>query len=104
MRLLGEPAVVDVRAPGDVTTTQIIRAVRAPSGEGIPPEDLPRVFTMFFRHDHGRPTGTGLGLWISQGLVEAHGGHLTVTSVPGEGSTFRFTLPTDAFEREMSAV
>ncbi|MGQ0433960.1 MAG: sensor histidine kinase [Microthrixaceae bacterium] len=68
-------------------------------GDGIPAEDLPRVFTKFFRRDHGRPTGTGLGLWISQGLVEAHGGHLTAESVPGQGSTFRFTLPTDAFER-----
>lgn len=69
-------------------------------GDGISPEDLPRVFTKFFRRDHGRPTGTGLGLWISQGLVEAHGGELTAASEPGEGSTFRFTLPTDAFERE----
>jgi signal transduction histidine kinase len=58
------------------------------------------VFTKFFRRDHGRPTGTGLGLWISQGLVEAHGGHLTAASELGHGSTFRFTLPTDAFERE----
>jgi signal transduction histidine kinase len=70
------------------------------TGEGIPADDLPRVFTKFFRRDHGRPTGTGLGLWISQGLVEAHGGQLTATSEPGAGSTFRFTLPTDAFERE----
>ena len=69
-------------------------------GDGIEAEDLPRVFTKFFRRDHGRPTGTGLGLWISQGLVEAHGGQLLATSVVGEGSTFRFTLPTDAFERE----
>lgn len=69
------------------------------TGEGIPAEDLPRVFTKFFRRDHGRPTGTGLGLWISQGLVEAHGGHLSAASELGHGSTFRFTLPTDAFER-----
>ncbi len=68
-------------------------------GEGIPSEDLDKVFTKFFRRDHGRPTGTGLGLWISRGLVEAHGGTLTVSSVVGEGSTFTFTLPTDAFER-----
>jgi hypothetical protein len=71
------------------------------TGDGIPADDLPRVFTKFFRRDHGRPTGTGLGLWISQGLVEAHGGELTATSTLGEGSTFRFTLPTDAFEREL---
>ena len=70
------------------------------TGDGIPVGDLPKVFTKFFRRDHGRPTGTGLGLWISRGLVEAHGGELTATSEPGEGATFTFTLPTDAFERE----
>jgi signal transduction histidine kinase len=62
-------------------------------GEGIPAADLPRVFRKFFRRDLGRPTGTGLGLWISRGLVEAHGGRLTATSEEGKGSTFRFTLP-----------
>jgi signal transduction histidine kinase len=68
-------------------------------GEGIPAVDLPRVFTKFFRRDHGKPTGSGLGLWISRGLVEAHGGELTATSIEGRGSVFTFTLPTDAFER-----
>lgn len=63
------------------------------TGEGIPPADVPRVFRKFFRRDHGKPTGTGLGLWISRGLVEAHGGRLTATSEEGVGSTFRFTLP-----------
>jgi signal transduction histidine kinase len=68
-------------------------------GEGIPEADLPRVFSKFFRRDHGKPTGSGLGLWISRGLVEAHGGRLTATSKEGEGSTFAFTLPLDAFEK-----
>jgi signal transduction histidine kinase len=67
-------------------------------GEGIPADALPKVFTKFFRRNEGRPTGSGLGLWISRGLVEAHGGHLTASSVLGKGSTFRFTLPTTAFE------
>jgi signal transduction histidine kinase len=62
-------------------------------GEGIPPDDLPHVFRKFFRRDQGKPSGTGLGLWISRGLVEAHGGHLTAESTLGAGSTFRFTLP-----------
>ena len=71
-------------------------------GSGIPVDDLPRVFTKFFRRDHGRPNGTGLGLWISRGLVEAHGGELTATSKVGTGSTFRFTLPIEAYERELA--
>jgi signal transduction histidine kinase len=63
------------------------------TGEGIPAADLPRVFRKFFRRDHGKPTGTGLGLWISRGLVEAHGGRLTAASEEGQGSTFCFTVP-----------
>ena len=63
------------------------------TGEGIPAEDVPKVFKKFFRRDMGKPTGTGLGLWISRGLVEAHGGRLAATSEIGEGSVFRFTLP-----------
>ena len=89
-----------MRVTGDMDDGWVAVAVHD-AGEGIPPEDLPRVFTKFFRRDHGRPSGTGLGLWISQGLVEAHGGHLAATSTLGEGSTFRFTLPTDASEREL---
>ncbi|MFL6205499.1 MAG: ATP-binding protein [Acidimicrobiales bacterium] len=89
-----------MRVTGEVEPDTVAVAV-SDTGEGIPADDLPRVFTKFFRRDHGRPTGTGLGLWISQGLVEAHGGHLTAASTVGEGSTFRFTLPTDGFEREL---
>jgi signal transduction histidine kinase len=59
---------------------------------------LPKVFNKFFRRDLGRPTGSGLGLWISRGLVEAHGGRLTASSILGSGTTFRFTLPLFAFE------
>jgi signal transduction histidine kinase len=62
-------------------------------GEGIPPSDLPKVFTKFFRRAVGRPTGSGLGLWISRGLVESHGGQLVAESNLGSGATFRFTLP-----------
>ena len=67
----------------------------ADNGEGIPVSDLPRVFTKFFRRAETRPTGSGLGLWISRGLVEAHGGRLVVESEVGHGSVFRFTLPVD---------
>jgi hypothetical protein len=69
-------------------------------GKGIPAAELPRLFNKFFRgSEGGRPSGSGLGLYIARGLVEAHGGRLAASSRLGEGSTFTFTLPTDAFER-----
>ncbi|MGI9120847.1 MAG: sensor histidine kinase [Acidimicrobiales bacterium] len=63
------------------------------TGDGIPAGDLPNIFAKFYRSDQGRPSGSGLGLWISRGLVEAHGGQLSARSVVGEGSVFSFTLP-----------
>ncbi|MGI8662713.1 MAG: ATP-binding protein [Acidimicrobiales bacterium] len=63
------------------------------TGGGISSSDLPKVFRKFFRGDIGKPSGTGLGLWISRGLVEAHGGRLLARSSVGEGSTFHFWLP-----------
>jgi hypothetical protein len=63
-------------------------------GEGIPPEMLARVFTKFWRRgDGGRRSGTGLGLFITKGLVEAHGGEITVGRAASGGAEFRFTLP-----------
>ena len=79
---------------GGLQNGQVSVAV-ADRGEGIPDSDLPRVFTKFFRRAETRPTGSGLGLWISRGLVEAHGGRLVVESEVGRGSVFRFTLPID---------
>jgi TrmH family RNA methyltransferase len=67
-------------------------------GAGIPAVDLPHVFDKFYRRDRSRPSGIGLGLWISRGVVEAHGGHLTVTSQSGQGSTFSMTIPIEAPE------
>jgi signal transduction histidine kinase len=86
-----------MRIEGGVQDDQASVAV-TDAGEGIPEEDLPKVFTKFFRRELGKPTGSGLGLWISRGLVEAHGGQLTATSEPGRGTTFSFTLPLMAFE------
>jgi len=62
-------------------------------GDGIPEVDLSRIFKKFFRRAETRPSGSGLGLWISRGLVEAHGGKLVAESVVGRGSVFRFTIP-----------
>ncbi|HZT64829.1 MAG TPA: ATP-binding protein [Acidimicrobiales bacterium] len=88
---------VGLRISASATPDDIAVSV-ADRGEGIPAEDLPKVFTRFFRRSEGRPTGSGLGLWISRGLVDAHGGELAVSSVPGQGSVFSFTLPLSAFE------
>jgi signal transduction histidine kinase len=60
-------------------------------GEGIPEELHDRVFTRFWRS--GRRGGTGLGLYIVRGLVEAHGGRIEVGQAPTGGALFRFVLP-----------
>ncbi|WP_192560447.1 ATP-binding protein [Pseudomonas allokribbensis] len=63
------------------------------SGEGIPKDHLPHVFDRYWTVKDGNPTGTGLGLYITQGIVEAHGGRIVAESEPGQGSEFRFTVP-----------
>ena len=60
-------------------------------GPGIAPEVAPRVFGRFWRAK--RRGGAGLGLFIVKGLVEAHGGEITVQQAPGGGAEFRFTMP-----------
>jgi signal transduction histidine kinase/DNA-binding response OmpR family regulator len=65
-------------------------------GEGISPENLPKLFQKFTQIDSTstrRAGGTGLGLVICKGIVEQHGGQMSVESAPGEGSVFYFTLP-----------
>ena len=65
-------------------------------GEGVSEEHLPLVFNRFW---HGTRRGsTGLGLYIVRGLVEAHGGHVTVGRAASGGADFRFTLPSGAPE------
>ena len=73
------------------------------TGHGIAPEDHEKIFEPFSQVD-ASPTrktgGTGLGLSICEHLVELHGGILWVESLPGEGSTFAFTIPYEVKERE----
>jgi signal transduction histidine kinase len=67
------------------------------TGQGIAPQDLPRVFERFYRSDRsrGRERGNaGLGLAIVREIVEAHGGSIAVESEPGKGASFRFTVAT----------
>lgn len=72
------------------------------TGVGIRPEELARIFERFYKADRARSkssyigpggVGSGLGLAIARHVVEAHGGRISAESIPGEGSTFTFTLP-----------
>lgn len=65
-------------------------------GPGIAAEELPQLWERFYRVERSRDRkegGTGLGLAIVKEIIEAHGESVAVYSAPGEGSTFRFTLP-----------
>ncbi|KUM71217.1 sensor histidine kinase [Streptomyces curacoi] len=93
---------------GDGTVTIDITATASPregedtgtsvtvsdEGPGIPEESMDRVFTRFWRGS--KRGGTGLGLYIVKGIVEAHGGAIEVGRAPGGGAQFRFTLPVAA--------
>jgi two-component system NtrC family sensor kinase len=63
------------------------------SGRGISAEDLPRIFEPFFTTKGNQ--GTGLGLAVSWGIIEAHGGSLEVQSEPGKGTRFTLRLPSE---------
>ena len=65
----------------------------ADSGPGVSAEDAPHVFERYWHRRRGAQEGTGLGLFIAKGLVEAHGGAIWLESTPGAGARFSFTLP-----------
>ncbi|NBV20648.1 MAG: sensor histidine kinase [Proteobacteria bacterium] len=80
-----------------VTTKDAVLMEVSDTGQGIAAEDLPHLFERFYRADKARDLGeghTGLGLAICKAIVDAHGGTMTVTSTPGQGSTFTVRLPT----------
>ena len=88
--------------PGGLVTLSVeqyddanaIRVSVTDAGPGISAEQLPRVFDRFWRAD--RRASAGVGLAVAKGIVEAHGGEIGVTSQPGSGSTFFFSLPLHA--------
>lgn len=90
---------------GRVTVSAELRGGRievavADTGAGIPPEEMGKLFRRFHQAHLGRreraaARGTGLGLWISQGIVRAHGSEIRADSEVGSGSIFRFNLRPD---------
>ena len=83
----GEGGRLTVRLSSD---DGIVRVDISDTGRGIETEDLPKIFEPYFST---KDTGTGLGLAIAKKAVDDHGGHITVTSKRGEGTTFTVTLP-----------
>ena len=70
------------------------------TGQGIPPDQLDRIFDRFYRSPDS--PGSGLGLPIARSLVDAHGGSMTATSQPGLGTIIRFTLPSGSPQEQLA--
>jgi PAS domain S-box-containing protein len=75
----------------DAHSPDVVRIDVRDTGMGISEEAIARIFEPFFSTKMEK--GTGLGLWVSHGIVQAHGGTLKVRSRPGQGTTFTITLP-----------
>jgi len=85
-------SVVEVEANATATNGYVVVEV-SDHGDGIALEDQELVFEQFGRVEGTGMPGTGLGLYISRAIAEAHGGTLDVSSAPGRGATFTLTLP-----------
>ena len=87
--VIGPAGFVTAWATADTVTVEV-----ADRGSGLPPGEEQRIFDKFYRGQRpALPSGTGLGLTISRGLVEAHGGRIWADHRPGGGTVVRFTLP-----------
>jgi signal transduction histidine kinase len=84
----GGSVTVEVESAGE-----FVRFSVRDTGPGIPAQALPHLFQPFWQVEGTGKQGTGLGLFITWGLVQAHGGSVEVESEAGQGSTFSFTLP-----------
>ena len=92
---VADPSVLQLSTPHFQLHEKLIEFSVQDTGPGISAADQQRLFQPFEQARDNRPdvAGTGLGLAISRVLVERLGGHLTLMSTPGVGSTFAFTLP-----------
>jgi signal transduction histidine kinase len=89
---IGEAALAD----------QVVFSV-ADTGPGISAEHLSHAFDRYWQQEGADRRGSGLGLYIARGIVEAHGGRIWIESTVGRGTTVRFTLPTARVEADVAA-
>lgn len=90
IRLTPQEGIISLRA--ETRDSAVVFSV-SDTGPGIPAEDLPYIFERFWQARRARRIGAGLGLAIVKGIVEAHGGEITVQSELGRGTTFTFAIP-----------
>jgi len=83
-------------------SAQVLFSV-ADSGPGIPAEQAAHAFERYWQQEGSDRRGSGLGLYIAKGIVEAHGGRIWIESTPGQGTTVRFTLPVARAEAQTAA-
>jgi two-component system sensor histidine kinase KdpD len=81
---------VELSVKADVGALILVVTDRGP---GIPPQSLPHLFEKFYRAPTARTGGTGLGLSLVKGFVEAHGGHVEARNRPTGGAAFTIRLP-----------
>lgn len=96
----GSKITLEARLKGDEVIVNI-----ADKGEGIPAELQNKVFDRFYQAESivsGRKSGTGLGLSVCRGIVEAHGGRIWVQSEVGKGSKFSFSLPVNKEKKKLA--
>ena len=100
------PAGSEITISGSLHDGELIISVKD-QGMGVAPEETDYVFDKFYRGTHaaGKPTsGTGMGLAITRGIVEAHAGRIWVDSHFGHGATFSFAIPAESKKVEASLV
>jgi signal transduction histidine kinase len=100
----GGKVTVSVGMDGDSALVRV-----ADTGEGIAPDDLPNIWTRFFRAEPSRSRrsensdGAGLGLAITRGIIESHGGTISAASQPGQGAVLSVRLPAPQARRDLDA-
>ena len=101
LKYSGESKVIDIET--FLNKEGLVETTVKDYGVGIPSSVVPNLFTKFYRDHRNRAQigGTGLGLYLSKAIIDAHGGNIRVRSKEGEGSTFGFTIvPFDKIESD----